>query len=146
MKPLILATLAAVIALPQAALAQPIGQGPAPVHATQHKPLDTRAKAPAAQPASARKVTPKAQVQPKRQSQSQPKPRPLAKAQPTVHLAVGTRLDSKFIAQHETIRQPARYRLAHTGANTRWLRVRNDAVMVNLQTGRVLNIAYNLFR
>ncbi len=61
-------------------------------------------------------------------------------------IVVGTRIEPGFIARQEVIRQPARYRLARASANTRWLRVHDDAVLVNLRTGRVLNVAFNLFR
>ncbi len=66
---------------------------------------------------------------------------------PAVHrIAVGTRVEPAFIARHDVIKHPARYRLAKPGANARWLKVRDDAVLVNLRTGRVLNIAHSLFR
>lgn len=61
-------------------------------------------------------------------------------------LAIGARVDRDFVAKHAVIKQPARYRLAKPGANARWLKVRDDAVLVNLRTGRVLAIANNLFR
>lgn len=61
-------------------------------------------------------------------------------------ITVGSRVDNRFIARHDVIKKPARYHLARTGANARWLKVRDDAVMVNLRTGRVLDVAYNLFR
>ena len=61
-------------------------------------------------------------------------------------ITVGSRVDNRFIARHDVVKKPARYHLARTGANARWLKVRDDAVMVNLRTGRVLDVAYNLFR
>ncbi len=79
----------------------------------------------------------------------QAKPAPAAWHRPTParqRITVGARVEPSFIARHKTIQQPARYRLARTGPNTRWLKVADDAVLVNLRSGKVLNIAYNLFR
>ncbi len=61
-------------------------------------------------------------------------------------LAIGAKVDRDFIGKHDVIKKPARYRLAKPAANARWLKVRDDAVLVNLRTGRVLAIANNLFR
>ncbi|MBO9574709.1 MAG: RcnB family protein [Sphingobium sp.] len=61
-------------------------------------------------------------------------------------ITVGSRVEPGFIARHDVVQHPRRYHLAKTNANTRWLKVRDDAVLVNLRSGRVLDVAYNLFR
>lgn len=66
---------------------------------------------------------------------------------PAAHrIAVGQRFDAGFIARQQVIRQPARYHLARAHGNTRWLRVHDDAVLVNLRTGRVIDVVFNRFR
>jgi Ni/Co efflux regulator RcnB len=60
-------------------------------------------------------------------------------------LTVGSRLEPGFIARQEVVSHPRHYRLAKAGGGTRWLKVRDDAVLVNLRTGRVLDIVYRLF-
>ncbi len=77
-----------------------------------------------------------------------PKPVPAAwhRPAPVARIAIGTRVEPGFVASHAVVKNPARYRLARAGANARWVKVRDDAVLVNLRTNRVINIAYNLFR
>ena len=60
-------------------------------------------------------------------------------------LTVGSRLEPGFIARQEVVKHPRQYRLAKASGGTRWIKVRDDAVLVNLRTGRVLNIVYRLF-
>jgi Ni/Co efflux regulator RcnB len=60
-------------------------------------------------------------------------------------LTVGSRLEPGFIARQDVVKNPRHYRLAKASGGMRWLRVRNDAVLVNLRTGRVLDIVYRLF-
>jgi Ni/Co efflux regulator RcnB len=43
------------------------------------------------------------------------------------------------------LKNPRHYRLAKASGSTRWLKVRDDAVLVNLRTGRIVNIVYRLF-
>lgn len=60
-------------------------------------------------------------------------------------LAVGQRVEPGFIARHDVVKNPRHYRLAKAASGARWLKVRNDAVLVNLRTGRVLDIVYRRF-
>jgi Ni/Co efflux regulator RcnB len=60
-------------------------------------------------------------------------------------LTVGSRLEPGFIARQDVIKNPRHYRLAKANGGTRWLKVGNDAVLVNLRTGRVLDIGRRLF-
>ena len=60
-------------------------------------------------------------------------------------IAVGQRLEPGFIARQNVVKNPRHYRLAKASGSTRWLKVRDNAVLVNLRTGRVLNIVYRLF-
>ncbi|HEY1124044.1 MAG TPA: RcnB family protein [Sphingobium sp.] len=60
-------------------------------------------------------------------------------------LTVGSRLDPGFIARHDVIKHPKQYRLAKAGGGNRWLKVRDEAVLVNLHTGRVLDIVHRRF-
>lgn len=61
-------------------------------------------------------------------------------------LTVGSRLEPGFIARHDVIKHPRQYRLAKAGSGNRWFKVRDDAILVNLHTGRVLDIVHRLFR
>lgn len=60
-------------------------------------------------------------------------------------LTVGSRLEPGFIARHDVIKHPKQYRLAKAGGGNRWLKVRDDAVLVNLHTGRVLDVVHRAF-
>lgn len=60
-------------------------------------------------------------------------------------LIIGSRLEPSFIARQVVIKHPKQYRLVKAGAGNRWLKVRNDAVLVNLRTGRVVNIVHRAF-
>lgn len=61
-------------------------------------------------------------------------------------IAVGQKLDARFIARQDTIRHPVRYKLAKPARNAQWLKIRDDAVLVNVNNGKVLRVAYNIFR
>jgi len=61
-------------------------------------------------------------------------------------IAIGGKVDRGFIARHEAIGHPGRFHLARAGHDARWLRVRDDAVLVNLHSGRILNIVDRVFR
>jgi Ni/Co efflux regulator RcnB len=61
-------------------------------------------------------------------------------------IAIGGHVDQGFIARHEVIDHPGRFHLARAGHDARWLRVRDDAVLVNLHSGRILNIVDRVFR
>ena len=65
---------------------------------------------------------------------------------PVKRIAVGARVEPGFLASHAKIKNPARYRLPRASVNTRWVKVRDDAVLLNLKTNRVVNIAYNVLR
>ncbi len=65
---------------------------------------------------------------------------------PVKRIGIGTRVEPGFVASHSVIKNPTRYHLARAGSNARWVKVSDDAVLVNLRTNRVVNIAYNLFR
>ena len=60
-------------------------------------------------------------------------------------LTVGSRLEPGFIARQDVVKNPRHYRLAKASGGMRWLKIRDDAVLVNLRTGRVLDIVYRLF-
>ncbi|MBO9670457.1 MAG: RcnB family protein [Sphingobium sp.] len=60
-------------------------------------------------------------------------------------LAIGSRLEPGFIARQDVIKHPRQYRLAKAGGGNRWLKVRHDAVLVNLHTGRVLDVVHRAF-
>ncbi|MBO9581073.1 MAG: RcnB family protein [Sphingobium sp.] len=61
------------------------------------------------------------------------------------HLTIGSRLEPGFIARQDVIKHPKQYRLAKAGSGNRWLKVRNNAVLVNLHTGRVLDVVHRAF-
>jgi Ni/Co efflux regulator RcnB len=60
-------------------------------------------------------------------------------------LTVGSRLEPGFIARQDVIKHPKQYRLTKAGVGNRWLKIRDEAVLVNLHTGRVLDIVRRLF-
>lgn len=60
-------------------------------------------------------------------------------------LVIGSRLEPSFIARQSVITHPKQYRLAKAGGGNRWIKVRDDAVLVNLHTGRVVDIVHRAF-
>ena len=59
-------------------------------------------------------------------------------------VAVGHRFDRAYYGPRYIIADPWRYRLPRTEGNRRWIRYGNDAVLVNIRNGRVLQV-YNRF-
>ena len=60
--------------------------------------------------------------------------------------AVGSRLDRSYLAKRYVIVNPRAYRLGRPGINQRWIRIQNDAILVNERTGRVVVVKYHAFR
>lgn len=58
-------------------------------------------------------------------------------------LAAGDRLKRLFYGTRYVIARPARYRLPAPGANRRWIRYGEDAVLVDVRSGRVLRVLAN---
>lgn len=61
-------------------------------------------------------------------------------------IIVGARIQPEHYARRYIVAEPGRYRLAHARANQRWVRIHDDAVLVNVRTGRVIAVKYRLFR
>jgi len=58
----------------------------------------------------------------------------------------GMKLEPGFYSRDHAIARPARYNLSRAGANHRWVRISDDAVLVNLRTGRVVTVVNRVFR
>lgn len=58
----------------------------------------------------------------------------------------GMRLEPGFYSRDHAIKRPARHDLARAGSNQRWVRVADDAVLVNLRSGKVVRVVNRVFR
>jgi Ni/Co efflux regulator RcnB len=61
-------------------------------------------------------------------------------------VVVGRPLDRSYFAKRYIVANPAYYRLGRPGINQRWVRIQNDAVLVNERTGRVIAVRERTFR
>jgi Ni/Co efflux regulator RcnB len=61
-------------------------------------------------------------------------------------IAVGARLEPAYLATSDRIAHPARYRLDRPRAHQRWIKVRDNAVLVNMRSGRIVAVHYDFFR
>lgn len=59
-------------------------------------------------------------------------------------VAVGYRFQPVYYGRNYWVSDYGRYRLARPGAGTQWVRYGNDVALVNLRTGRVIQV-YNRF-
>ncbi len=59
---------------------------------------------------------------------------------------VGVRLAPRYYGQRYVIADPYRYRLARPYAGTRWVRHYDDVLLVNVRTGRVLQVNRGFYR
>lgn len=57
----------------------------------------------------------------------------------------GARIQPVYYGSRYAISDPYRYRLPRPGINTRWVRHYNDVLLVNVRTGRVVNVHRNFF-
>jgi Ni/Co efflux regulator RcnB len=60
-------------------------------------------------------------------------------------VAVGYRFAPVYYARNYWISDPWRYRLPAAAGNRRWVRYGNDVVLVNIRTGRVIDVNRNFF-
>jgi len=60
-------------------------------------------------------------------------------------LAPGHRLEPAYFGQRYVIADPYRYRLPRAAPAERWVRYGNDVVLVNIRTGRVVNVYSGFF-
>ncbi|APL95393.1 hypothetical protein Sj15T_24790 [Sphingobium sp. TA15] len=58
---------------------------------------------------------------------------------------VGARLRPAYYSSRYYIADPYRYRLPRAGANLRWVRHYNDVLLVNVRTGRVMEVHRGFF-
>ena len=58
---------------------------------------------------------------------------------------VGARIDRAYYDSRYVIGDPYRYRLPRTARDTRWVRHYKDVLLVNIRTGRVLQVHRNFF-
>jgi Ni/Co efflux regulator RcnB len=58
---------------------------------------------------------------------------------------IGFYLDAPFYANDYWINDPYDYRLPEAYGNTRWVRYYNDVVLVDIDTGEVLDVIHNFF-
>lgn len=60
-------------------------------------------------------------------------------------VVVGHRFDSAYYRSRYVIADPWRYRLPRVSGAQRWIRYGNDVVLVNVRTGRVLDVHRGFF-
>ncbi|MBC7986528.1 MAG: RcnB family protein, partial [Sphingomonadaceae bacterium] len=58
---------------------------------------------------------------------------------------VGHTLASVFLASSYWLSDPYRYRLPHAYGNHRWIRYYNDVVLVDVRTGRIIDVEHGFF-
>ncbi len=61
-------------------------------------------------------------------------------------VAVGARFAPAYYSRNYWISNPATYRLPRASAGLRWVRYGNDVVLVNVRTGRVVQVHSRFFR
>jgi Ni/Co efflux regulator RcnB len=59
--------------------------------------------------------------------------------------SVGTQLRSHFYGSRYSVAHPDGYKLRHAKRNQRWVRYGDDLVLVNVRSGRVLEVASGRF-
>jgi Ni/Co efflux regulator RcnB len=59
--------------------------------------------------------------------------------------SIGFRLGPDYYSHRYWINDPWRYRLPHAYAGTRWVRYYDDVLLVDLFTGRVVDVIYDFF-
>ncbi|MBT2186197.1 RcnB family protein [Sphingobium nicotianae] len=59
---------------------------------------------------------------------------------------VGARIQPAYFGNRYVITDYGRFRWARPGVNQRWVRHFDDALLVNVRTGRVVKVVYNAFR
>lgn len=60
-------------------------------------------------------------------------------------IAPGTKLRSRFYGSRYTVAHPSGYELTAAKRNQRWIRYGNDLLLVNVRSGRVVEVASNRF-
>lgn len=58
----------------------------------------------------------------------------------------GAQIRPAYYSRNYVITDYARFRWARPGVNQQWVRHYNDALLVNVRTGRVVKVHYNAFR
>ena len=58
---------------------------------------------------------------------------------------IGYRFAPVYFSQRYWVSDPWRYRLPHPGYNLRWIRYGNDVILINVRTGRVLQVFRSFF-
>jgi len=59
---------------------------------------------------------------------------------------VGARIQPVYYGNQYAVRDYQRFHWSRPGANQRWVRHYDDALLVNIRTGRVVKVIYNAFR
>ena len=61
------------------------------------------------------------------------------------YFAPGVRLDRGYYAPRYTINDYGRYRLPHPGYNQRWIRNYRDVLLIDVRSGRVIDVIRNFY-
>jgi Ni/Co efflux regulator RcnB len=59
---------------------------------------------------------------------------------------VGARIQPAYYGRNYAVTDYRQFRWAKPGANQRWIRHYDDALLVNVRTGRVVKVVYSAFR
>jgi len=142
MKKLILASLAALALVPTTAMAQPGSAQRHDVRETRHDVRDARHNV-----RDARHDLRDAKQDHRQVVRDYNRAHPW-KAAPFRYkrFTAGARIQPAYYARSYAIADYGRFHWSRPGANQRWVRHYDDALLVNTRTGRVVKVIYNAFR
>ncbi|HWJ68565.1 MAG TPA: RcnB family protein [Sphingobium sp.] len=131
MKKLILASLAALTLVPSVAMAQPAAQS----HRGGHDARDTRHNVRDTRQDRQRVIREYNRTNPWRAAPFR-----------YTRFNVGARIQPSYYGSRYVVKDYQRFHWSRPGANQRWVRHYDDALLVNTRTGRVVKVIYNAFR
>lgn len=138
MKKLILASLAALALVPATAMAQPAGGPHTDRHDVREAQRDLR---------DARRDVRDARQDYHREVRAYNRAHPWRAAPFRYqHFTVGARIQPVYYGNRYVVRDYQRFHWSRPGANQRWVRHYDDALLVNTRTGRVVKVIHNAFR
>ena len=145
MKTLMLASLAALVLVPPTAMAQPAG-GPhhdrQDIRSAQRDVRDARRDV-----RDARQDVRDARQDYRRDVRAYNRAHPWRSAPFRYkRFTAGARIQPVYYGNQYAVRDYQRFHWSRPGANQRWVRHYDDALLVNTRTGRVVKVIYNAFR
>ncbi|HZV17978.1 MAG TPA: RcnB family protein [Sphingobium sp.] len=152
MKKLIVASLAALVIIPTTAMAQPAGAAHRDRHDIREAQRDVRDARRDVRDARRDVRDARHDVRDARQDYrrdvrdyNRAHPWPAAPFR-YKRFTAGTRIQPVYYGNQYVVRDYQRFHWSRPGANQRWVRHYDDALLVNTRTGRVVKVIYNAFR